>query len=536
MYESCSIISNNYIFLKSEVIFLNVTNRSLCKKAKAIHVRAQNFLYKIRIYHPFPPENVPQKNVVQNSLQNQSVIWCWLQELICSCADVIPICDHDDDDAVVEDLIDNSSSADTGGFQENNNRHDFKLDADHKRRLTQTQRKEIPNVTAVLKTVCALIALDINPHHQNVTNLQQQHDFQVKLQQYQKKQHKPKQDDHGDAIHANRKELWDHKRHCILLEEEEEEEEEERHELEHGPENKVEMQEQKQFTATCTKEQMMRELEMKSNIDPLDRYDNNKNQSAKVKSEICSGDDSDHQEYNVVYHENVGVDEHNGGQQLVRPHKVTASFGNLYRHCKLKTFQKIKRNLITHHGNNHCGPSEFDATTTLQTIVETDNDVISGCGGGSTGGGLYQVIDEKYNNELSLKVISSLNESSGSQGTPNKYQLLELPSLVDKSGSDKSSVTTANSVSKRIEFFEHANIPNGGIIKPKSNIYSIYRVSEQGTAESSDGKLLVKNVLKEKEAGSSIFMLRHDSHTLTIILSCVFIVTFLLLVFFPIPG
>lgn len=64
MYESCSIISNNYIFLKSEVIFLNVTNRSLCKKAKAIHVRAQNFLYKIRIYHPFPPENVPQNKTL----------------------------------------------------------------------------------------------------------------------------------------------------------------------------------------------------------------------------------------------------------------------------------------------------------------------------------------------------------------------------------------------------------------------------------------------------------------------------------------
>ncbi|XP_061396163.1 leucine-rich repeat and calponin homology domain-containing protein [Musca vetustissima] len=438
------------------------------------------------------------------------------EELICSCADVVPLYDNgvDDEDAV--DGGDNStqqcgdSNVRKNDFQENNNQNDlnFSINDQQRQTVVQPQRKELPNITAVLKTVAALIALDMNPHHQNVTNLQQQHDFQMKLQQYEKKQLKLKLDKED-------------KRRCVLLEEVEREQEEEKEMkvLQQMKGKQSQPEEQKQFTATCTKEQMMREFE-KSNFEQFSRYDSNRN--------VDDGDDHKHRDY-IVYHD----DEKQQQQQLRQP-KVHTSLGNFYRHCKLKTFQKIKLNLITHHGNtsdNFGGSSELNTTTTLQTIVETDNDVISGIGGGYTGSstntsGLYQIVDEKYNNELSLKVISSLNEMSGSQ-TPNKYQLLELPST-EKNNAEKPSLTTATSVSKRIEFFEHANIPNGGIIKPKSNIYSIYRVNE--AAVESEKKLLTKEVLlKEKEAGSSIFMLRHDSHTLTIILSCVFIVTFLFL-------
>ncbi|XP_075152018.1 leucine-rich-repeats and calponin homology domain protein isoform X2 [Haematobia irritans] len=437
------------------------------------------------------------------------------EELLCSCEDVVPHFECDGD-GVVEDVTDNSSTSGLRGNNNNNKHSDFELDPNIKRPQRSMLYKKLPNATAVLTTIGALIALDMNPHHQSITNKQQQHDFQIKLRQYQMKQH-------DDDQKRSNKDVWDEKRRCILLEEDGEDMQK--------PDKPKE--EQTQFSATFTKKQMMREFE-KPKFESCEN--NNANQYQRGKS----GDGvHEYQEYNMYSNCKGTIIEDHIQQKDQQHQKGTTSIGNFYRHCKLKTFQKIKLNLITHHGNSGgyeddiYGSTEMDTTTTLQTIVETDNDVISGGSGTGPNSGLYQIVDEKYNNELSLKVISSLNELSGSP-KPSKYQLLELPSNETNTPiCGKSTLTSGNSVSKRIEFFEHANIPNGGIIKPKSNIYSIYRVNDGNETEEN---LIAKNMLKEKESGSSIFMLRHDSHTLTIILSCVFIVTFLLLVFFPIPG
>lgn len=545
----------------------------------------------------------------KTSLQ-KSVIWCWLQELICSCADVIPQsatdADHDNDDiAAFESINDNNdNNSNNSKLYRNNNNCADHLETNGKTfEEQQQQRKSLPNPAAVLKTVSALIALDCNPQHQNIKNIQQQHEFQKKLQKYQNNQqvsqHSEEEKKHY-YLYTNNKPDLSKQRRCMLLEnndslleevvEEEIEENDEQNEQDKIV-HELNIEEQNKLTATCTKEQMMMmELE-NSNYDKFDHYDNNLN------SGRGGGGDEDYygngqkgkfyskNGHNSSNSSSCNIERKLQTQQNNKQHfgsstttTTTLSVGNLYRHCKLKTFQKIKLNLITHHGNSggvgisasssstsllSSSSSSMDATT-LQTIVETDNDVISGnttttmsSSTTASNSGLYQIIDEKYKikeTELSLKVINNQTSNNSSTTEPvntanNKYKLLDLssmekpneksPSTISPSPLTEATGSTAatinNTVSKRIEFFEHANIPNGGIIKPKSNIYSIYRVNDNMIIE--DEKH-VKNVVKLKEAGSSkqSFLLRHDSHTLTIILSCVFIVTFLLLVFFPLPG
>lgn len=450
-----------------------------------------------------------------------------MQELICSCTDVIPTSETDDE--LIDDINDNTGSH-AIHIRHNNNYHDHERnDPEIDLKQQPVQRQEVPNPAAVLKTVAALIALDSNPHHQNIKNLNQQQEFHSKLQQYQKLQKPQLPVEDQEHFHVKKPD-WGKQRHCVLVEENEDVEEVLQKDV--SLVTKIRQEEQKTITATCTKEQMMRDFE-KSNYNKFERYDSNLNEDLKTKNNAVS------YKFSFCRNDNQSISNDQNGEDD-ETHRATASLGNFYRHCKLKTFQNIKLNLITHHGNNGClmaDDPDFDATATLQTIVETENDVISGGTGTGPTSGLYQIVDEKYNNELSLKVFSSLNEVAAASPTSNKYKLLEL-TCAEKAANEKIA-TSANSVSKRIEFFEHANIPNGGIIKPKSNIYSIYRVNESALLP--EEKLLVKNVVKEKEAGSSktvgsSFLLRHDSHTLTIILSCVFIVTFLLLVFFPIPG
>ncbi|KNC34148.1 hypothetical protein FF38_08317 [Lucilia cuprina] len=495
------------------------------------------------------------------------------EELICSCADVIPLSatdadGHDNDDLVtLEDFNDNNDQL----YRNNNNCTDAETD-NHEEQKRQQQRKILPNPSAVLKTVAALIAMDSNPQHQNIKNLQQQHELQMKLQEFQNQHQQVPQhcvEDKKHYFYINKKPDLSKQRHCMLLENndsllEEDEEESGDRELQ-----ELMKEEQNQLTATCTKEQMMMEFQ-NSNYDKFDHYDNNLNSDGGGDGDDCYG--NGHQTDNCYSSSKNG---HNNASSCSNERKqqekhvgssssstTTLSVGNLYRHCKLKTFQKIKLNLITHHGNsggggsNHCSSSSLLSSSMdgnmLQTIVETDNDVISGNTTSSTTG-LYQIIDEKYKikeTELSLKVIN--NQSSNNNNTSSitsavgasnmKHKLFDLSGMeksCEKSSTTLSSATSTqptdaiaaaatinNTVSKRIEFFEHANIPNGGIIKPKSNIYSIYRVNDNMAIE--DEKL-VKNVVKLKEAGSSkstaatSFLLRHDSHTLTIILSCVFI-------------
>lgn len=514
-----------------------------------------------------------------------------MQELICSCADVIPQSATDDDRGyddinTLEDFNDNNdrSANNSKMYRNNNNCNETQIDdKNNEEQRPQFQRKILPNPAAVLKTVAALIAMDCNPQHQNIKNLQQQHEFQMKLHEYQNHQQVPQhfEEDKKHHFHINKKPDLNIQRRCMLLENKESLLEE----VENGDENKkvkesIKDEEQNKLTATCTKEQMMKEFE-NSNYDKYDHYDNNLNSGGGGKEDYYDNGQTNNC-FGKNFHNNDSScnDESKQSQQkYVGSSTTTLSVGNLYRHCKLKTFQKIKLNLITHHGNSsgssHCSSSSSSSSsllssssmdaTTLQTIVETDNDVITANSSTSLSSGLYRIVDEKYkikDTELSLKVINS-QSSDIQSSTPSvanttnvKYKLYDLSlskeKSCEKSPSTLSSTitalatdatatagTTSNTVSKRIEFFEHANIPNGGIIKPKSNIYSIYRVNDNMVIE--DEKL-VKNVVKLKEAGPSkpttaaSFLLKHDSHTLTIILSCVFIVTFLLLVFFPLPG
>ncbi|KAL9925097.1 leucine-rich-repeats and calponin homology domain protein isoform 1-T1 [Glossina fuscipes fuscipes] len=436
------------------------------------------------------------------------------EELICSCSDVIPSFNSIDE-------VDNAVTKNSNTSQANcNNNYSS---AENELELKRTQSKTLPNPTAVLKTVAALIALDCNPHHRNVQNLQQQREFQMKLQMFQRQQELPKQRLLPEYMLLNKKGKTPNQRRCVLLEglnEEDTELEAERRELN----DQYDGEEQKQLTATCTKEQMMIVEYENSNYE----FDNNFNKghcSDQNKHELTNGQNED------SGNDDVDGDTVRAGE---RPRH-----NNIYRYAKLKTFQKIKLNLITAHGNNGNAFGNFghpQEDSILQTIVENENDAITP-NISSANTEVYQIIDEKvkcFNNELPLKItnIGSQATTTTTAITPNKYKLLELPSMGNSADKSNNFTTTANSVSKRIEFFEHANIPNGGIIKPKTNIYSIYR----GNDRVEDDKL-VEQLVKNKEAGASAaFLLRHDSHVLTVILSCVFIVTFLLLVFFPLPG
>lgn len=461
-----------------------------------------------------------------------------MQELICSCADVIPV-SANEDNGEGDTVYDNSSSDRSRKVHPNNNNN--------------RTRYELPNPSAVLKTVTALIAINsINPHQKIMKNLKNQQEFQVTTQELKR----------NSPISQN----LVLEQNGTLLEQEDDNIDEDENFTQ-----KLITEEQNKLTATFAKEQMMMEFN-NQNYDEFDNYDNNSNNGV--------GDGiSCHYEYYTngqtkTRYSKSGPNNDNSNKndkQYLYDSSSTTSLNvdNFHRQCNLKTFQKIKLNLMTHHGNssgNYCSSSTSKDSSTLQTIEETDNDVITSNSSSTINAGLYKIVDEKNKineNELSLKVpcdqssndIASIKLDTSSN---MKYKLLNLSSL--KKSSEKSNLilppsseclddsaalptsgsvllsTVSNTVSKRIEFFEHANIPNGGIIKPKSNIYSIYRVNDNMVTEDVNLKKQLKAAGPSKTTSTNSFLLRHDSQTLTIILSCVFIVTFLLLVFFPLPG
>ncbi|XP_017004952.2 leucine-rich repeat and calponin homology domain-containing protein isoform X1 [Drosophila takahashii] len=168
-----------------------------------------------------------------------------------------------------------------------------------------------------------------------------------------------------------------------------------------------------------------------------------------------------------------------------------ATVGQMLLKAKQKTYEKIKQNLLSAHGQHNFQGNNNNRK--LHTIVENEHDVAA-----AGPAGHYQIIDEK-------------------QEQPQQQQAEDSK---DASSLDNA---TKEAISKRIEFFEQQR--HG---KQKLEVFSIYLPKEKS-------KQLEQSIkAKTNEAGTSI--LKHDSHTLTVILSCVFIATFLWLVFFPLPG
>ncbi|XP_055852002.1 leucine-rich repeat and calponin homology domain-containing protein [Episyrphus balteatus] len=189
------------------------------------------------------------------------------------------------------------------------------------------------------------------------------------------------------------------------------------------------------------------------------------------------------------------------------------------RHAKIKTFQKIKLNLINNNSNlkiNSSGGKESQ----LQTIEETDADS-------------YQIVNEKIS-PLVLKV-NDLNTI--------KFKLFEItPNNNNEKNEDtqtvvsqclsKSNVTvisdprhTPKMVYKRIEFFEDKSVSHTSrsddVNTTSKNICSIYQTSNE------DSTL---------KYNTDECALNHDFNLLTVVLAFVFIATFILLVIFPLPD
>ncbi|CAD7000690.1 unnamed protein product [Ceratitis capitata] len=549
------------------------------------------------------------------------------EELICSCADIVPPSGDDGSH-------NNDSNSNNNKNSINNNEPQQNQKKTMPINETNENSEKLPNPSAVLKTVSALIALDYNPHHQNIRNLQQQYELKMKLQKQQEKlrQQQVEREEENSTSEQQKQQqqkqthFRDYQRRGGVFE--------------HGYEH--------QLTATCTKEQMLQprlhtlgldnstfNLSAKCHFDVtvltnghgvgVSGGDNNVDGdddengvdgggSAGVGVDDEAMDANDFDDSDDV-DEGVGADVEerdeleagvNGGtgggynktkqqhqqqkkqksQQNSNNHNVT----DFFRHAKLKTFQKIKFNLLSsagatscinygHVNNNQC---------MLQTIVETESEVIGGGPGSSvmntttsSEGGAYQLINEKptFNEELKLKVESRAVDAAG-----NKYKLYDIATLKKSQEARRVEVEEPLPlVSKRIEFFEHSStakaaptmlnnninagqsssvtacntkakcspiapttsMPTTPLTKSSNNnIFSIYRVvelSDNKLVSSSGAKLVNDSALaaavvpKAKETGTS-YLLKHDSHVLTIILSCVFIVTFLLLVFFPLPG
>ncbi|KAH8412409.1 hypothetical protein KR009_001816 [Drosophila setifemur] len=186
---------------------------------------------------------------------------------------------------------------------------------------------------------------------------------------------------------------------------------------------------------------------------------------------------------NVLYenggNDDVGVEDR--GEEILgkrqQREQQLAAVGQMLLRAKQKTYEKIKHNLLSAHGQHNFQPTNNN-NRTLHTIVENEHDVSA-----AGPAGHYHVIDEKQ-------------------------QLDESEELKDPRAKE--------AISKRIEFFEQQR--NG---KQKLEVFSIYLPKE-----TKEKQLDVTTKLKAKtlEAGTSL--LKHDSHTLTIILSCVFIATF----------
>ncbi|KAH8249354.1 hypothetical protein KR032_008849 [Drosophila birchii] len=168
-----------------------------------------------------------------------------------------------------------------------------------------------------------------------------------------------------------------------------------------------------------------------------------------------------------------------------RRQQQLATVGQMLLKAKQKTYEKIKHNLLSAHGQHNFQGNNNNRM--LHTIVENEHDVAA-----AGPAGHYQVIDEKQQ----LQQPQEESEDSKNQ--------------------EASTDSTKEAISKRIEFFEQQR--NG---KQKLEVFSIYLPKDKE-------KQQIEQKLKAKanEAGTSI-LLKHDSHTLTVILSCVFIATFL---------
>ncbi|KRF98245.1 uncharacterized protein Dwil_GK28249 [Drosophila willistoni] len=333
--------------------------------------------------------------------------WCWLQELICSCADV-----HHQQHQQPPPRADDDYDADI--YVNDYNKSD----------QLKTSGGQVPNPLALLRTVAALIALDANPHHQHMRYLQQQQELQLKLQQ---------------------------------------------------------------SISSCIQQQ-----------EQINGHDN----GGHVKCKL--------------YELPPGSRHHQQSQ-------FAGTMSHLLRQAKQKTYERIKNNLLSAHGqhsfqasnnNNNRNSSVVGSGSGLQTIVENEHDVAS-----AGPAGHYQLIDEK-DQEKEKKLTTLGTTTTNPTATPTLF--------------------------KRIEFFEQ-----NGLTKPKLEVFSIYRVGEQHHQQQQqqqqhnhqhqqkvtlklEQKHKLEQLLKTQDSGNSF--LKHDSHTLTIILSCVFMFTFLWLVFFPLPG
>ncbi|SPP78935.1 blast:Leucine-rich repeat and calponin homology domain-containing protein 1 [Drosophila guanche] len=195
-----------------------------------------------------------------------------------------------------------------------------------------------------------------------------------------------------------------------------------------------------------------------------------------------------------------------GSHQVARQQQQHLSaVGQMLRTAKQKTYEKIKQNLLSAHGQHSFQSGSSSSSNnnnhrTLHTIVESEHDV-------ATAGpaGHYQLIDEKQ------------KQQQHSEESKQQAAAVLVP---------VSAAAAKEAISKRIEFFEQQR--NG---KPPVEVFSIYRIAEDKQQQEQQ---LQKLKSKDNEAGISL--LKHDSHTLTVLLSCVFIATFLWLVFFPLPG
>ncbi|XP_049310915.1 uncharacterized protein LOC105233750 isoform X1 [Bactrocera dorsalis] len=541
------------------------------------------------------------------------------EELICSCADIVP---PSDDGSNNSNSNNNKNSINNNEPQQIQNMPNINEQNDNSQTL--------PNPSAVLKTVSALIALDYNPHHQNIRNLQQQYELKLKLQRQQEKLKQQQQQEEDEVQEANSAKCqeqqhkqaqtttFDFQRRCVLTQDG------------RGGDGAFEHEYEHQLTATCTKEQMMQptlhtlasldnstfNLSAKCHFDVtvltnghgvggsgvrggsvgvgVDETVNTKDFDSDDIDEGVGAEEEERDEFDASANgEHYGGQSHSkqkSQQQRSNNHNVV----DFFRHAKLKTFQKIKFNLLSSSGATSCINYGHvnNSQCMLQTIVETESEVIGGgSGGGGTtdsdskvnnnnsgggGGGAYQLINEKptFNEELKLKV-----ESRAIDGAGNKYKLYDLATLQKKTPTVEVEEALPI-VSKRIEFFEHSSAGkanssttslnhslNGSLNssnKSKSSntttatttaaaassaatkssnnsIFSIYRVVDVNDGKSVNSAKLLNNsnvaggLATAEEAGTS-YLLKHDSHVLTIILSCVFIVTFLLLVFFPLPG
>ncbi|KAH8282234.1 hypothetical protein KR054_006269 [Drosophila jambulina] len=180
-----------------------------------------------------------------------------------------------------------------------------------------------------------------------------------------------------------------------------------------------------------------------------------------------------------------GVEDRDGSGGGGRRQQQLATVGQMLLKAKQKTYEKIKHNLLSAHGQHNFQANNKNRM--LHTIVENEHDVAA-----AGPAGHYQIIDEKQ--QLQQQQPQEESEDSKDQKAstdPNK-----------------------EAISKRIEFFEQQK--NG---KQKLEVFSIYLPKDK---QQLDHKLKAK----ANEAGTSI-LLKHDSHTLTVILSCVFIATFL---------